>query len=122
VDWAHKGTILLVAHDYLTMLLIRKVLTRAGFEVEWAEDGAEGMDFLRQMQFDLIILGGHREIEILPQIRRANKSAKVLAMSADTTGKVLAGAEKQGAATLAKPFNSKELLKVVRGLLSGKTK
>ena len=104
------------------MLLIRKVLTRAGFEVEWAEDGAEAMDFLRQMQFDLTILGGHREIDILPQIRRMDKSAQVLAMSADTSGKVLTGAEKQGAATLAKPFNSRQLVKIVRELLSGKTK
>jgi CheY-like chemotaxis protein len=120
-----KGELLLVVDDEVLLLQMTKlVLTKAGYRVLTAANGAEAVALYTQQPqpiqavlLDMImpVLGGGQTI---PALRRLNPAVKVIAFSglyagAATDPAVVAGAQ----AVLPKPYAIPALLATVRSVL-----
>ena len=115
-------------------ITLKEVFRRAGFEVEVASNGNEGMDLLREHGADLvitdIIMPGSDGVETAHNIRTEFPKTKIIVMSgggnaaplgyepaAITTTAYLASAAAIGAdLTLTKPFDREELIKAAKEL------
>ena len=113
---------------------LRETFARAGFEVEVASNGKEGMNLLRQHGADLvitdIIMPGSDGVETAHQIRKEFPETKIIVISgggnaaalgyepaAITTTAYLASAAAIGAdLTLTKPFDRKKLVEAAKEL------
>ena len=105
---------------------VRRILEPLGHVVEEADDGAAGLALLGDGGADLVItdifMPGQDGIVTVQRIRKEFPSVKMIAMSGgDSTGRIdlrrdamLLGA----AASLRKPFEREELLRVVEGVLN----
>ncbi|GIX49050.1 MAG: transcriptional regulator [Candidatus Tectimicrobiota bacterium] len=109
--------------------MLRQALERAGYEVEEARNGREGLWRYRQAPVPLIItdiLMPEKEgLEIIRALRREYPDVKIIAISGGgRTGNLnfLDIAAKLGAhRTLQKPFGLRELLQAVRELVPVQT-
>ncbi len=117
-------------------IVLKEIFVRAGFEVEIAGNGQEGIALLREQGADLvitdIIMPGNDGVETAYDIRMEFPSIKIIVMSgggnaaalgyeptAITTSAYLASAEAIGAdLTLTKPFDREELIKAATELTS----
>jgi DNA-binding response OmpR family regulator len=115
-------------------IALEEAFTRAGFEVEVASNGNDGMNLLREHGADLvitdIIMPGIDGVETAHNIRREFPTTKIIVMSgggnaaplgyeptAITTTAYLASAAAIGAdLTLTKPFDREELIKAAKEL------
>ena len=115
-------------------ITLKEVLGRAGFEVEVASNGNEGMNLLREHGADLvitdIIMPGSDGVETAHNIRTEFPKTKIIVMSgggnaaplgyepaAITKTAYLASAAAIGAdLTLTKPFDREELIKAAKEL------
>ena len=115
-------------------ITLKEVLGRAGFEVEVASNGNEGMNLLREHGADLvvtdIIMPGRDGVETARSIRAEFPKTKIIVMSgggnaaslgyepaAITTTAYLASAAAIGAdLTLTKPFDREELIRAAKEL------
>jgi len=115
-------------------IALEEAFTRAGFEVEVASNGNDGMNLLREHGADLvitdIIMPGSDGVETAHNIRTEFPKTKIIVMSgggnaaplgyepaAITTTAYLASAAAIGAdLTLTKPFDRKELIKAAKEL------
>lgn len=113
---------------------LKEVLVRAGFEVEAVSNGSDGLDLLREHGADLvvadIIMPGKNGVETVYDIRMEFPKTKIVVISgggnvapmdyqpsAIKTEAYLASASEAGAdVTLTKPFDSEEIVKVIRQL------
>lgn len=116
-------------------IVLKEIFVRAGFDVEVASDGAEGVNLIRETGADLvitdIIMPGVDGVQTAYDIRMEFPNTKIIVMSgggntgpmdyeptAIATNAYLASAEAVGAdLTLTKPFNRKDLIKAVRELM-----
>jgi two-component system alkaline phosphatase synthesis response regulator PhoP len=122
-----KKRILLVDDDLAIRVLYTRVLAAAGFEVQTAHHGREGLELIPDFQPDLIILDlvmpEQEGIETILKLQQGNYALPILAISgavgADEYLKVagLLGAR----CALAKPITPEELLHAVRSLLVHQT-
>lgn len=106
---------------------LRKVLTRAGYEVVEAADGTAGVDLHHRAPADVIItdifMPGLDGLQTIRQLKKEGSGVKVIAVSGgDRTGTIdlreharLMGAFR----VLAKPFEMTDLLEAVKGALGG---
>jgi CheY-like chemotaxis protein len=115
-------------------VVLKEVLERAGFEVEVASNGSDGMDLLRKQHADLvitdIIMPGKDGVETTYDIRMEFPNTKIIVISgggnvspmeyeptAIKTTAYLASATKAGAdLTLTKPFERDEIVNAARRL------
>ncbi len=115
-------------------IALKEVFARAGFEVEVASNGDEGMNLLREHGADLVIIDiimpGSDGVETAHNIRTEFPKTKIIVMSgggnaaslgyepaAITTTAYLASAAAIGAdLTLTKPFDREELIKAAKEL------
>ena len=115
-------------------IALEEAFTRAGFEVEVASNGNDGMNLLREHGADLvitdIIMPGSDGVETAHNIRTEFPKTKIIVMSgggnaaplgyepaAITTTAYLASAAAIGAdLTLTKPFDRDELIKMAKEL------
>ena len=120
-----KRLILLVEDDETLRSVLRQTLAREGYEVQEAADGRAALKALARSPAALIItdiiMPEMEGIEFIMSLRKANPKVPVIAMSG---GGRLGGddylelAQAFGAAgILAKPFDSNQLLGMVRELL-----
>jgi signal transduction histidine kinase len=106
----------------------RRALTPHGFRVTTAEHGAEGLRYLREQSFDLVLLDammpGMSGLELVERIQQRDPDIVCVMITGYATVDLAARAMKQGAHDfLPKPFTSDELLDVVqRGLESRRRK
>ena len=116
-------------------VVVKEVLNRAGYEVEVASDGREGLEMLKANGADLvitdIIMPGQDGISVLYEIRESHPGMPVIVISgggniapmeyepvAIKTTAYLASASEAGAnLTLTKPFSREELLDAVSKVL-----
>jgi DNA-binding response OmpR family regulator len=120
-----SGKILVIDDDDDVRETICDILRAAGYEVEQASDGDQGLRAFGQTGFDLIvtdILMPQKEgIETILEIRDGNPEIKIIAISGgDRTGNYayLEMAKKLGAdKTLKKPFAPRQLLDLIEGIL-----
>ncbi|MDH4256521.1 MAG: response regulator [Gammaproteobacteria bacterium] len=126
--------VLVIDDEMDVLIVLREILTRAGFEVRIAENGMEGLELLRQERADIvitdIIMPGMDGVATVRAIRNEFPGTRVLVISgggniapmeyepaAIKTSAYLASAAKAGAdLTLTKPFDRNELIEAVRSL------
>jgi CheY-like chemotaxis protein len=139
-EWTNKGKemtkVIVIDDEEDIRIVLKEIFVRAGFEVEVASDGNEGMDLLREHGADLvvtdIIMPGSDGVETAYSIRMEFPKTKIIVMSgggnaaslgyepaAITTNAYLASAAAIGAdLTLTKPFDREELIKAAKELTS----
>jgi CheY-like chemotaxis protein len=120
-----KGELLLVVEDDPSLLLMARVaLTKAGYRVATATNGAEALDVyaqqpqaIRAVLTDMMmpVMAGGPTIEALRQV---NPAVKVITFSGLFTGAATDRTAVPGVqAVLPKPYSVRDLLTTVRGVL-----
>lgn len=117
--------ILIIDDDHHILLMIKKMLERAGFEVDLASNGNEGLELFKRIPADLvitdIIMPEKEGLETIREMKRLSSDLKIIAMSgggkisADNyleTAKIF-GASK----VLQKPFSQKTMILAVTDLV-----
>ncbi len=105
--------------------MVRLILEREGYTVLEAADGAEGLKIFREKPADLIltdlIMPNKDGIGMIIELKKEFPGVKIIAMSGGGLNRpegYLRGAQKLGAAaTLTKPINRQDLVRVVRDTL-----
>jgi CheY-like chemotaxis protein len=114
---------------------VAKVLERSGYEVRVADGGTEGIEAYQKHGADVvitdIIMPETNGVDVIAALRKESPSVRIIAISgggnfapigyvpmAITTNAYLAAAKKVGAdAILTKPFERKDLLAAIDGLV-----
>lgn len=115
--------ILVVEDEDRIRQLLRETLQAAGYSVETAADGIEGLEKLCGEKFDLILLDvwmpRMNGLELLDKLRNEASRPKIVIMTADSTPETLLEAvRKQAYQYVVKPFEPKALVELVRGALA----
>ncbi|GLS25631.1 response regulator [Marinibactrum halimedae] len=119
-----KRSVLVIEDQPEMAAAIRRVLKRAGYEVEVARDGFMAGTLLAQMKPSLVTLDlkmpGMDGFEVLRFIRSSDEFSqiKVLVVSAETQASLVRATETGANSVLSKPFRNEELLERVESLLS----
>ncbi|MFA6319138.1 MAG: response regulator, partial [Elusimicrobiota bacterium] len=96
----------------------RQLLTRRGYQVREAEDGAAGLAALRGRGFDLVLLDlrlpGMDGLEVLKAVREISPGSLVIMVTGHATVSSAVDAMKLGAYdVLPKPFTPAELMAII---------
>ena len=118
--------ILIIDDDYHILIMIKKMLERAGFEVELALNGNEGLDLFKRDPVDLvicdIIMPEKEGLETIREMKGLCADLKILAMSGGgrvSSENYLNTARAFGAIrTMGKPFSQKQMVSTVQELLN----
>ncbi|HLG17708.1 MAG TPA: sigma-54 dependent transcriptional regulator [Blastocatellia bacterium] len=124
---AKKGSVLVVDDEEVMRDVLGSLLAGEGYQVELAKTGEEGLDRFQQKPFDLVLLdismpgiGGLRALE---EILKADAEAVVLMITAYATFDTAISAWQRGAFNcIKKPFDNKEILKLVAAGIRRKRK
>jgi DNA-binding response OmpR family regulator len=108
-----------------TCAFMRVALQGAGYEVDTANEGAQGLDLLRTREADLLItdifMQGQEGFETITRCKAEFPQTRIIAMSAGTIAGMphdfLSTAGLLVGATLRKPFTAGRLLQTVRTVL-----
>jgi len=117
--------ILIIDDEPYILLMLKKMLERAGYEVDLASNGREGLDLFEKETADLvitdIIMPDKEGLELIIEMKKQKPGLKIIAMSGG--GRISPdsylecatyfGAEK----VFQKPFRQKELVSAVRELI-----
>ena len=117
--------ILIIDDEPHILLMIKKMLERAGYEVDLASNGSEGLSLFKKSPSDLvitdIIMPEKEGLETIREMKRMQPDLKIIAMSGG--GKISADnyldtAKIFGASRIIeKPFTQKQMLFSVQDLL-----
>ena len=116
-------SILVVEDDSSIRILLCEYLAAAGYAVDSAGDGIEGLEKLRARSYDLMLLdiGMPRMngLELLAQLHTEPSRPKVIVMTGDNTPEaLLASIREQAYQYVPKPFEPKALEEMVTRVLS----
>jgi DNA-binding response OmpR family regulator len=116
------ASILVVDDDRLMRHMTRSVLTKAGFNVRMAKDGAEAIARLRAKRFDLMLLDVWMPrvdgLAVLDRMKRVKHGPKVVMLTSDDTPETLLRAIRQQAHQVVhKPVEPLALVALVRTAL-----
>lgn len=116
-----RNRILVVDDDPDIRALLRDYLTREGFEVREAGDGAEMRDVLRDYDADLVILDlvlpGEDGLTLARQLREKHNLGIIILTGKGETVDLVVGLEMGADDYVPKPFANRELLARIRSVL-----
>src|SRR4029079_13453124 len=124
---AKKGSILVVDDEEVMRDVLDSLLTAEGYELELARNGEEGLDKFQQRAFDLVLLdvsmpgiGGLRTLE---ELLKLDPETVIAMITAYATFDTAIAAMQRGAFTvIPKPFDNREILRLVAGGLRRRRK
>jgi len=121
-----RARILLVEDDPVLRTSVKQVLVEAGYDVNTAEDGAQGWSALNEMGYHLLITDHEMPrltgVELITLARRAGMRLPILMISGSLNSMhELASAGTDLAAFLAKPFAFDMLVETVQQVLRAPT-
>lgn len=116
-------SILVVEDDGAIRHLLSQLLEGAGYAVDTAEDGIEGLEKLRAKSYDLMLLDvwmpRMNGLELLAQLHNEPSRPKVIVMTADNTSEtLLTSIREQAYQYMPKPFDRKALQEMVSKVLA----
>ena len=123
----YKGSKILLVEDEETLAIgLEYNLTEEGFDVKWAKNGKEAIDFYIADKFDLVILDIMLPyidgFEIAERIRSSDPKLPILMLTAKTEkADRIKGLEKGVDDYVTKPFHLDELMLRVKGMLKRKS-
>ena len=114
--------ILIVEDDPGIARMLRRGLTAAGLESDWAEDGKQGLALAQEHAYGLILLDvmlpGRDGWQVCEELRESGSRVPILMLTArDAVGDRIKGLDLGADDYLPKPFDFGELLARVRALL-----
>lgn len=114
--------ILVIEDEAKTAKFLKKGLGEAGFVVDVAEDGADGLNMALGLEFDLIVLDlmlpAINGWQVLTRLREKNRRALVLILTArDAVHECVRGFDLGADDYMVKPFAFSELLARIRSLM-----
>jgi len=117
--------ILIIDDDHHILLMLKKMLEKAGFEVDLASNGVDGLELFQKIHADMvitdIIMPEKEGLETIREMKRMRSDLKIIAMSGG--GKISADnyletAKIFGASlVLEKPFSQKTMVDAVTRLM-----
>ena len=118
-----KIKLLLVEDESALAMIVKDVLEKEGFQVEWAANGNLGLKLFFEFKPNIVVadimmpqLDG---LGMTQQIRQHNRQVPILFLSAKSkTEDVVQGFETGGNDYLKKPFGMDELIVRIKGLLN----
>jgi CheY-like chemotaxis protein len=125
-----QGRILLVDDEESVRRSAGKILNRLGYELEFAEDGAEGIRLYEKaieckQPFDIVIMdltipGGMGGKEASKRLKEIDPGAKVIVSSGYSEGRVLSNFKDYGfCGRVTKPYGIHDLAEVIHKALIG---
>jgi DNA-binding response OmpR family regulator len=116
-----KGFILLVEDDAKTAETVRLYLERAGFGVEWADDGAAALAAYRRSAPTLVVLDvmlpGRDGLDLCRTLRESSNVPILMLTARSTEDDVLRGLGAGADDYLIKPFSPRELVARIEVIL-----
>jgi two-component system, OmpR family, response regulator MprA len=116
-----KEKILIIEDDEAILKVLRRVLTYEGYQVDTALDGQSGLNLVRDVTPDLIILDwmlpGMDGLEVCHKLRAAGTVPILMLTAKDTIQDRVQGLDAGADDYLIKPFELDELLARLRALL-----
>jgi DNA-binding response OmpR family regulator len=114
--------VLLIEDDPRIREIVERGLGARGFVVSSAPDGDAGLDLVRKLDVDLVLLDlmlpGRAGLEVLEDIRQARPRVPVIAVTAlDSTGSKVGGLDAGADDYVTKPFSVDELAARIRARL-----
>jgi len=121
-----NSRILLVEDEETLAIGLEYNLTEEGFNVKWAKNGREAVEFYESEKFDLVILDIMlpyiNGFEIAERIRSSDPKLPILMLTAkEEKADKIKGLEKGADDYVTKPFHLDELLLRVKGMLKRKS-
>lgn len=110
-------TVLLVDDDKSILRTFTRILQRAGYSTETAENGKEALEKIQNKAYDFalidVILGDSNGLDLLPKIEETSpKTVTIMITGADSSDKREIATKNGADAFLTKPVNPVELLDV----------
>jgi two-component system response regulator PilR (NtrC family) len=114
-----NGTILVVDDEEIMREILETLLTREGYAVRLASNGAEGLDLARAGSFDAaivdVMMPGMNGIDTLEELKKIDEELPVIMVTAFASVETAISAMKRGAFDyITKPFKNDEVLVVLR--------
>lgn len=120
-DYLARQKILVVDSEPVILDLLRRALSREGYEVTTAAPGEDALSLVSTESFDLAIadVGLHRlrGRKVMRMIRDASPQTALVAMTGYPADEVVTFAQEYAQAYLEKPFDLDDLLAVLRSVL-----
>ena len=120
---AHCKSVLVVDDDRAILRTFSRILQRAGFSTETAENGKEALEKIQSRTFDValidVVLGDSNGLDLLPKIEESSpKTVKIMITGTDSTEKRNEACKNGADAYLTKPINPETLLNVFQEKLN----